>query len=253
MSLLSIFRNPGSSVSQRQKTGWIGIDIGTAAIKLAQLQRSGGRLHIIRSLVIHADDHNPFDLQSFSSGRVGEAIREALQGHGGFRGRETACVVSMDHCQLRTLVSAKGTEDEQRELISLEIENDHRALTVPQEFEFWDASNGVHGEQRNDPAPCAVHSTNAFGCCREQSAARKTSVSGSRRRSVCHNQSVGNVRVVFHSSDSRTLVCCTGLGKFRGYSDGRSSGTAVSHTRTEALRHTKNYAWHPSTVEIVSS
>ena len=148
MSLLSIFRNPGSSVSQRHKTGWIGIDIGTATIKLAQLERSGGRLHIARSLTIRADDNNPFDLQSFSSGRVGEAIRKALQVHGGFHGRDTACLVSMNHCQLRTLVSAKGTEDEQRELISLEIENDHHASTVPQEFEFWDASNGEHQEPR---------------------------------------------------------------------------------------------------------
>ncbi len=101
-----------------------------------------------RSLVIRADEHRPYDLQSLENGRVGEDVGRALRVHGGFHGKEAACVVSMAHCQLRTLVSAKGSEDEQRELISLEIENNHMGATGPQEFEFWDAATGEQSEIR---------------------------------------------------------------------------------------------------------
>lgn len=148
MSLLSIFKSPGSAVSHRQKTGWIGIDIGTGSIKFAQVQRTAGRLRLARSLIIRAEDNHPFDLQSFSNGRIADEICSALKLNGEFRGRETACVVSMNHCQLRTLVSAKGSEDEQRELISLEIENGQHETQEPQEFEFWDASPGEQHENR---------------------------------------------------------------------------------------------------------
>lgn len=148
MSLLSLFRTPGRSVSLRQKTGWIGIDIGSGAIKIAQLHRSGARLRIARSLVIRAEDNRPFDMASFENGRIGEAIRNAMKGHAGFQGREAVCAISMAHCQLRTLVSARGSEEEQRELISLEIENDHMGATGPQEFEFWDAATDEQSEIR---------------------------------------------------------------------------------------------------------
>lgn len=154
MSLRSIFKRPGSAVSHRQKTGWIGIDIGTGSIKFAQVQRTAGRLRLARSLIIRAEDNHPFDLQSFSNGRIGDEIRSALKLNGVFRGRETACVVSMNHCQLRTLVIAKGSEDEQRELISLEIENvkhEPQQPQEPQEFEFWDGSPGEQHENRGMP------------------------------------------------------------------------------------------------------
>ena len=148
MSRLSFFKTPGKAVSLRQKTGWIGVDIGTGAIKIAQMQRSGGKLRVARSLVIRADEQRPFHLQSFESGRIGDEIRSGLKTHGGFQGKEAACVVSMAHCELRTLVSAKGSEDDQRELISLEIENDQNGSANPLEFEFWDASTGEHSENR---------------------------------------------------------------------------------------------------------
>ncbi len=148
MSLFSIFKTPGKAISPLQKTGWIGVDIGTGAIKIAQMQRSANKLRLVRSVVIRADEQRPFDLQSFESGRIGSEIRSGLKTHGGFQGKEVACVVSMAHCDLRTLVSAKGSEDDQRELISLEIENDLNGSTEPLEFEFWDASIGEHSENR---------------------------------------------------------------------------------------------------------
>ena len=148
MSLSDLFRTPGSAISSRRKTGWIGIDIGTAAIKVVQLQQAGGKRRLVRSLVIRADENRPFDLAAFESGFVGTEINRALRVHGGFAGQTAACVVSMDHCQLRTLVSAKGTEIEQRELISLEIENDSNSAAQPMEFDFWDASTGKQLEDR---------------------------------------------------------------------------------------------------------
>ena len=95
MLLADLFRTPGSAISPRRKTGWIGIDIGTAAIKIAQLQQSGAKRRLVRSVVIRADEQRPFDLAAFESGFVGTEIKRALQVHGGFHGQSAACVVSM--------------------------------------------------------------------------------------------------------------------------------------------------------------
>jgi type IV pilus assembly protein PilM len=148
MSILSFFRTPGAPLSDRQKVGWIGVDFGTESIKISQLHRHGGRYQMACSLVIHADDNKPFDVASFQEGRVGDKLHHALKAHRGFQGKQAACTVSMANCHLRTLVSAKGSEDEQRELISLEMESNPDGTSEPLEFEFWDASTGEYAENR---------------------------------------------------------------------------------------------------------
>lgn len=143
------------AVSRRQRglggsrrTGWIGVDIGSCTIKIAQAERTSGRFRIARSVIVRAPDGKPYDRSGFEDGRVAEAIRDAISLHGGFIGRTAGCVVSMSHCELRTLISAKGSEDEQRDLISLELQQDSSCSPEPLEFDFWEGATNLDDEAR---------------------------------------------------------------------------------------------------------
>ncbi|MEQ9406119.1 MAG: pilus assembly protein PilM [Fuerstiella sp.] len=140
MSITAVLSGKRRTRLSRRKTGWIGVDIGAGAIKIAQVERTAGRCRIARSVILRAPDGGTFDPARIEDGSVAGEIRGALSLHGGFVGKSAACVVSMSECELRTLISARGTEDEQRELISLELQQDLTHTTVPREFDFWDSA-----------------------------------------------------------------------------------------------------------------
>ncbi|MCM2373597.1 pilus assembly protein PilM [Aporhodopirellula aestuarii] len=139
--------------AQASSTGWIGIEIGTTAIKIAQLERKDHQSRIARSIVVNADDERPFDVGCFESGRIGQEIRKALTSHGGFRGRNTACVLSMHFCGLRTLSSAAESDEERRELIGLELSPKVSSSRQKEaiEFDFWDCPNQPADENGMTP------------------------------------------------------------------------------------------------------
>ena len=183
MSILEIARTQRDRRLRYRRTGWIGVEVGTGAIKIAQVERIAGQYRIARSLVVPAKDE-PFGIQSIEEGRVGREIRKALSLHGGFRGRLAACALSMHSCELRTLVSARGSEDEQRELISLELDDTQAANAEQREFEFWDSAQRPEDEQGDDPSPRVVDASRAVGCHREQYVERGAQGSDSRRHSL---------------------------------------------------------------------
>ncbi len=146
LSVLESVRRSRNSRIQSGRTGWIGIDIGTGAIKIAQVERTAGRFRIARSVIVHAPEGFRYDHTSLEDGHISEEIRNAISLHGGFIGRAAACVVSMSLCELRTLTSARGSEDEQRELISLELQQDASHAAEPREFDFWDVASASQDE-----------------------------------------------------------------------------------------------------------
>lgn len=148
MSLSTLFRTPGRAASRRHKSGWIGIDIGSASIKICQLRRSEGRISPERRLVIRAEDDRPFDAAAFASGQIGMMIRKALSVHGGFDGGTAACLISMSQCQLRTLVNGLSGEEDRREQIGRELLAESLPGTDPVEFEHWDAASEEQAEAR---------------------------------------------------------------------------------------------------------
>ena len=146
MSMLELLTNKRIKHLNHRRTGWIGVDIGSGAIKIAQVEQTAGRYRLARSVIVRAPEGIPFDRAAIEDGRVAEEIRNAIHLHDGFIGKSAACVVSMSQCELRTLISAKGTEDEQRELISLELQQDSAHTAEAREFDFWDGAT----EQQND-------------------------------------------------------------------------------------------------------
>lgn len=122
-----------------QELGWIGVDVGTHTVKLAQAMRdgAGARLHraavIQRSTPWSGDDALGLDQPSTSFSE----IRAALE-CGGFSGRDAVCTLPMNVCQLRCLNVPPGTDRERRTIIGGELVEDWAALRHPMEFDYWE-------------------------------------------------------------------------------------------------------------------
>jgi type IV pilus assembly protein PilM len=126
-----------------RRLGWIGVDVGTHTVKLAQAVRNGAEVRLHRAAVIQrpaawsGDDAIALE-QPITS--VPE-IRAALE-CGGFSGRDAICSLPMNACQLRSLNVPPGTDRERRTMIADELAEDWQELRQPMEFDFWEMETG---------------------------------------------------------------------------------------------------------------
>lgn len=126
----------------RRKQGWIGIDFGTKVVKVAQLARAEGALCWQRVIL-------PRSPAAGGLACTGQELREALEVHGGFRGRIAACALPMSATELRAIAMPPGSETERRAMIAQELE---AAATSdePRQFDFWQAgAAGSSGSEQD--------------------------------------------------------------------------------------------------------
>ncbi len=122
-----------------QRLGWIGVDVGTHTVKLAQAMREGASVRLHRAAVIqratswNGDDALALE-QPISSY---PEIRAALE-CGGFAGRNAICSLPMNVCQLRGLKVPPGSEQERRTIIAGELAEDWAESRNQMEFDFWE-------------------------------------------------------------------------------------------------------------------
>ena len=96
-----------------QRLGWIGVDVGTHTVKLAQVVRDGTsvRLHsaavIQRSTTWTGEDSLAQDQPITSHIEISAALD-----CGGFTGRNVICALPMNVCQLRSLNIPPGSDQE---------------------------------------------------------------------------------------------------------------------------------------------
>ncbi len=128
--------------------GWIGVDIGSHGLKIAQLERDGSHVRIARSVVSRPAGGRLFNRQAIEEGRLDEPLGQALKTHGGFLGNRAACVISMNECELRTVPPVAGTHRDQRESIAAELLKDTQRSSDYREFDFW-------GAQASNSTPAA--------------------------------------------------------------------------------------------------
>jgi type IV pilus assembly protein PilM len=122
-----------------QRLGWIGVDVGTHTVKLAQAVREGAEVRLHRAAVIQrpavwsGDDALALEQPMTSS----PEIRAALE-CGGFAGRDAVCSLPMNVCQLRALSVPPGSDQERRAMIADELAEDWADHRQPMEFDFWE-------------------------------------------------------------------------------------------------------------------
>jgi Tfp pilus assembly PilM family ATPase len=129
--------------------GWIGIDMGSRAIKLAQVERVGAHFRLAGARVIRRDpaasDKAPPGpaLAWWSDVCHRETLRE------GFIGRRAACVLSASETDLRTVQVPEGAEAERRAMIASELDATHAGNGNARVFDFWETHGRGSAGQSN--------------------------------------------------------------------------------------------------------
>jgi type IV pilus assembly protein PilM len=137
-------------VGVSQQVGWIGVDVGTHTVKLAQVVRDGLGVRLHRAAVIqrptawNGDDVLATDQPITSQPEISAALD-----CGNFKGRNAVCALPMNVCQLRSLNIPPGSDQERRTIIADELAEDWAGLHSPMEFDFWEMEP-ARGEKPSD-------------------------------------------------------------------------------------------------------
>ena len=121
-----------------RKNGLIGIELGTHALKLAQLERAGGKVRIAASAVLRRRE----TLQG-GPRWSGDEISAALALHPGFSGRRVACVLPMQLADLSALDVPPGKYSDRWAIVSYELSSMFPGEQRPRQFDFWETDPGV--------------------------------------------------------------------------------------------------------------
>jgi len=127
-----------SAVILAQQKGWIGVDIGTGAVKLAQIERRGPRFELSEALVVKRRE--PWDAAEWSDLSPVSSVEEIRAGlllGTNFSGRKAACTLPMALCDIRGLNIPAGKESERRVMVARELESAYEKGGEPREFDFW--------------------------------------------------------------------------------------------------------------------
>ena len=122
-----------------QKRGFIGVDLGSQSVKVAQVQKVGNRTRLCAAAI--AQRKRPFadSETTLSNPRSSqEEINSARVLSGSMGGGGAACAVSMLLCDLRQLSISDGTDDEVQTMIERELEVQGHGALLAQQFDYWD-------------------------------------------------------------------------------------------------------------------
>ncbi len=136
---------PGVRTLQK---GWIGVDLGTCAVKIAQVQRLGPQFCLAAALVLARPDQAP-DAAAEAHRWIAEPpenwtdakswrqrVRQALRRE--FAGRRAACLVSLDRTELRPMNLPPGSASERRAMIAAELLESGETSPAQRVFDYWD-------------------------------------------------------------------------------------------------------------------
>lgn len=127
---------------RKRKLGWLGIDIGTAYVKVAQLARDDEGLRVLarsivpRSLPIAQAEDEPV----WSA--VGE-IRTAMVAGRSFRGREAATTMPMGFCDIHQINNPAVDDEDLDTLVRTAIETITQCSADDLEFDVWSVEPGI--------------------------------------------------------------------------------------------------------------
>ncbi len=124
--------------------GWIGVDIGTHAVKLVQIERRGTRIHLSEAMVVRRREAwqdsgfvAPPPAESSEEMRAGLALGQ------GFTGRNAAVTLTMSLCDVRGVNVPEGSDAERREMVARELQALAGHTDESREFDFWPVDLGA--------------------------------------------------------------------------------------------------------------
>jgi len=157
-----------------RKKGWIGIELGTRALKLVQLERTAGGPRIAASAVVRNAPGVPGSSQQGPQAFVwsGRQIATALALNPGFSGRTAACVLPMRLTDLHTLSIPPGRPAERCAMIAHQFPSLFPEDGARREFDFWNVRTSPDAQSTDDVNVLSVPHGLADGVVRGLSQAR---------------------------------------------------------------------------------
>jgi Tfp pilus assembly PilM family ATPase len=138
----------------RRRRGWIGIDIGSRSVKVAQVEREpSGQLRLRQSAVIGRSTPWPDDNAGMASPHVSSQreLFAALTCGEGFRGHRAACILPLHLYGFRGLRIPPGSPEERRSMIAAALQDAWDDVDEECEFDFWDTDTHEAKHRQDEP------------------------------------------------------------------------------------------------------
>ena len=149
---------------RRRTTGWIGVDVGMCAIKIAQVEHDRAGWRLITSRIIPIQDGQEVNEQSLSDGSIGQTIRAGLATRSSFGGRKAACVLPMSVMDLLSLELPCASDSDIRQMVKQELESEMDGHREPREFDFWQCPRPANErDEKIQVSVLSVSRQTAFG------------------------------------------------------------------------------------------
>ncbi len=132
---------PTSLLSSRRSAGWIGVDIGTRTVKLAQVERRGGGWRLSGLWTIEHASDLPLVRSALGEGELSKHTQELRKIRRLFRGRSTAATLPTSHVDFRALDIPSGPWQETKAILDQELAADPPGENGDYEFDAWQATS----------------------------------------------------------------------------------------------------------------
>jgi type IV pilus assembly protein PilM len=150
----------------RRHRGWIGVDLGARAIKIAQVERVGGGLRLVDAVVLQRGPRGADDADDIPW-RAAE-IRAALTLAPKLRGKAAAFCLSPQLTSLRTMRLPAGTPRQQRSMIANQLAPRLPLAASASAFDFWELETSDRGaDDKQKLAVLSVDETKAVAMAKE--------------------------------------------------------------------------------------
>lgn len=130
------------------RTGWIGVDIGTHSVKLAQVERHGSRLELRDAAIVPR--RHPWAKDAGLETSPRESLEELTVGRSlgcRFTGRLAACTVPISICDVHGITLGNCKPAEQRRQTARELAALSKNPNVEREFDLWPVPVDVWGNR----------------------------------------------------------------------------------------------------------
>lgn len=129
--------------------GWIGVDLGTHTVKLAQIERRGGRYQLVEALILRR--HETWRGDNDTDGELAstEEIRAALSLGGRFSGNDAGVVLPMCVCDVRACRLEPEEVDPQAAVLG-ELDAVYGNTLATHDFDYWQFDVDDNGAAQAD-------------------------------------------------------------------------------------------------------
>ena len=127
------------------RRAWLGVDIGTHAVKLARVARRGRNWNVVLSRLVPAAPPTGLSHSTIADGQLGELLRRHVPRVVVSGGKSAGCVVSASMLRMQTCEVPPGSKSESRQMVSYELDPGNESK-APQ-FDFFENRVSRPGEE----------------------------------------------------------------------------------------------------------